>query len=42
VISLAPGVYLVPEIGYIDFLDDVNGNDEGDQIYGGAKWRIDF
>jgi len=42
VISLAPGVYLVPEIGYIDFMDDVNGNDEGDQIYGGAKWQIDF
>ncbi|MDH3827605.1 MAG: hypothetical protein OET21_09330, partial [Desulfobacterales bacterium] len=42
VISLAPGVWLVPEIGYIDFMDDANGDDEGDQIYGGAKWQIDF
>jgi hypothetical protein len=42
VISLAQGVWLVPEIGYYDFMDDAAGDDEGDQIYLGAKWQIDF
>jgi hypothetical protein len=42
VISLAPGVWLVPEIGYYDYMDDAAGDDEGDQIYLGAKWQIDF
>ena len=41
-ISLAPGVWLVPEVGYYDFMDDTAGEDEGDQIYLGAKWQIDF
>jgi hypothetical protein len=42
VIALAPGVWLVPEVGFIDFMDDAAGDDEGDQIYLGAKWQIDF
>jgi len=42
VIVLAPGVYVVPEIGYTDFMDDPAGDDEGKQWYGGAKWQIDF
>jgi hypothetical protein len=46
VISLAPGVTIIPEIGYYDFGDDLTaggtGNDAGDQIYAGAKWQIDF
>jgi len=42
VIALAPGVYVVPEIGYIDFMDDVADNDEGSQFWLGAKWQIDF
>ena len=42
VISLAPGVWLVPEVGYIDFMEDNVGDNEGDQIYVGAKWQIDF
>jgi hypothetical protein len=51
VITMAPGVYLVPEIGYRDF-----GKEEGDKpigfvipdtdlgslFYAGAKWQIDF
>jgi hypothetical protein len=41
-ITLAPGVYLVPEIGYYDYMDDVAGNDQGYQWYAGAKWQIDF
>jgi hypothetical protein len=44
-ITLAPGVYLVPEIGYTDYMDfvaDINDDDEGDRWYAGAKWQIDF
>ena len=29
VITLAPGVYIVPEVGYYDFMDDVAGNSQG-------------
>jgi hypothetical protein len=46
VISLAPGVWIIPEIGgynYGDeFVDGGGGRDAGDQIYAGAKWQIDF
>ena len=46
VISMAPGVWLLPEVGYFDFGDDFsddgNGRDAGDQLYVGAKWQIDF
>jgi hypothetical protein len=42
VVTLAPGVYIVPEVGYFDFLDDAAGNDEGYRWYAGGKWQIDF
>jgi len=42
VITLAPGVYLIPEIGYLDKMDNFVGDDEGYQWYAGAKWQIDF
>ena len=46
VISLAPGVWIIPEIGGWNYGDDFsadgNGRDGGDQIYAGAKWQIDF
>jgi hypothetical protein len=42
VLTLAPGVYIVPEVGYQDFMDDASGNDAGYQWYAGAKWQIDF
>jgi hypothetical protein len=42
VITLAPGVYLVPEIGYFDYMDNPNGDDEGYEWYAGAKWQINF
>jgi hypothetical protein len=42
VITLAPGVYLVPEIGYFDYMDNFNGVDEGYEWYAGAKWQINF
>jgi hypothetical protein len=41
VVTLAPGVYIVPEIGYIDY-GDLNNNDLGYKWYAGAKWQIDF
>ena len=41
-ITMAPGVYLTPEIGYYDYLDGVNGDSQGYQWYAGAKWQIDF
>ena len=41
-VSLAPGVWLIPEIGYTDLGDDIDGDDEGDRYYIGAKWQIDF
>jgi hypothetical protein len=44
VISLAPGVWLIPEIGYQDYGDSAAAvnNDEGNKMYAGAKWQIDF
>ena len=47
VISLAPGVWIIPEIGYQDFADapvDIgpDGADQGSKLYAGAKWQIDF
>lgn len=42
VITLAPGVYLIPEAGYIDNMDNFAGDDEGYSWYAGAKWQIDF
>ena len=42
VITLAPGVFLIPEAGYYDKMDDLRGNDEGYTWYAGAKWQIDF
>jgi hypothetical protein len=41
-ITLAPGVFLCPEVGYYDYLDGVNGSDQGNLWYAGAKWQIDF
>jgi hypothetical protein len=42
VLTLAPGVFLVPEAGYLDKMDSFAGDDEGYQWYAGAKWQIDF
>ena len=41
-ITLAPGVTIVPEIGYIDWKSDYQGIDEGDIVYYGMKWQVDF
>ena len=42
VFTLAPGVYLVPEIGYFDWDSDYADNDAGSTWYAGGKWQIDF
>jgi hypothetical protein len=42
VITLAPGVFLVPEVGYYDLMDNAAGVDQGYKWYAGAKWQIDF
>jgi hypothetical protein len=41
-VTLAPGVFLCPEVGYIDYMDTVAGDDQGYKWYAGAKWQIDF
>jgi hypothetical protein len=41
-VTLAPGVNIIPEVGYYDKMDNAAGNDEGHQWYAGAKWQIDF
>ena len=44
-LTLAPGVYIIPEIGMFDFGDDDNGArtiDQGDATYYGVEWKINF
>jgi hypothetical protein len=40
--TAAPGVSIIPEIGYIDLMDNGNGVEEGDSTYFSIKWQIDF
>jgi hypothetical protein len=40
--TAAPGVSIIPEIGYVDLMDNWNGTDEGDEFYLSVKWQIDF
>jgi hypothetical protein len=42
VLDVAPGVDIIPEIGYRDYMDDAAGFDEGSLFYLGARWRIRF
>jgi len=42
VISPAPGVYIIPEVGVQDNMDSATGADEGSLTYLGAKWQINF
>jgi hypothetical protein len=41
-INIAPGFFIVPEVGMIDFKDDPTGAEQGDVSYLGAKWQINF
>jgi hypothetical protein len=41
-ITMAPGVFVVPELGRIDEMSNGSGARESDTTYFGAKWQIDF
>ena len=41
-ITLADGVYIIPEVGFIDNEKDLDGNEESETVYYGAKWQINF
>jgi len=41
-ISLAKGLTITPEVGYIDLDNDSNGDSQGSVTYYGAKWQINF
>jgi hypothetical protein len=41
VITLAPGVYVIPQAGYY-YMDDTTSKDQGYQWHVGVKWQIDF
>jgi hypothetical protein len=41
-ITIAPGFFIQPEFGVIDFKDDPAGDEQGDVTYFGAKWQINF
>jgi len=44
-ITLAPGVYIIPEVGMFDFgdLEQPGGDiDQGDATYYGVEWKINF
>jgi len=41
-INFAKGVFIVPEVGRVDYGDDPLGNDEGEDTYYGLKWQINF
>ena len=42
VIALAPGVYIIPEVGYRDLGNNPEDEDQGTEMYLGAKWQINF
>ncbi|MBT8358079.1 MAG: hypothetical protein HKO79_07660 [Desulfobacterales bacterium] len=42
VITLAPGVMIIPEYGKIDYEKNNANAKEGDTVYYGAKWQINF
>lgn len=41
-INLADGVFVVPEVGYVDYMEDYAAVDQGTLTYFGAKWQINF
>jgi hypothetical protein len=42
VVTFAPGVFIVPEIGQVDYGNNFAGAEEGDDFYLGLKWQINF
>jgi hypothetical protein len=41
-INIAPGFFIVPEVGMVTFDPDVDGAPEPERFYFGAKWQINF
>jgi len=41
-VALAPGVYIIPEVGILEFGNTPTDEDQGNQFYLGAKWQINF
>jgi hypothetical protein len=41
-ITMAPGVFLCPEVGYMDMMNNRAGLNFYSTTYAGAKWQIDF
>jgi len=42
IVTLAPGVFFVPEVGVIDNETDNTGAEESEILYYGVKWQINF
>jgi hypothetical protein len=42
VIVLAPGVFIIPNVGFRELGNNPEDEDQGSQFYLGAKWQIDF
>lgn len=42
VIALAPGVFVIPEVGFYDFDNNASDVDAGSEFYLGGKWQINF
>jgi hypothetical protein len=41
-IAMAPGVFIIPEVGILSFGNNPEDEDQGNQFYLGAKWQINF
>ncbi len=41
-ITIADGFFVVPEVGYYDYMENASGVDEGSMTYAGLKWQINF
>ncbi|MCP4349864.1 MAG: hypothetical protein GY795_30655 [Desulfobacterales bacterium] len=41
-INIAPGFFIVPEIGIVDYMENAAEIDQGKMTYYGAKWQINF
>jgi len=40
--TFTQGVFIVPEVGYFDYMDSNSGADQGSMLYFGAKTQINF
>jgi hypothetical protein len=40
--NIADGVFVVPELGYFDYMENAAGADQGNSMYLGAKTQINF